>query len=64
MTGKFRKAAYAAVEQAVAEGRSLDDPVVIGAPPGAWTMPLRDVKTMLRDDQLRRKRERRQAYAA
>jgi len=59
VTGTFRKAAYAAVELAEAEGRGLDDLVVVGAPPGAWTMPLREVKTMLRSDERRRMHERR-----
>jgi hypothetical protein len=64
VTSKFRKAAYAAVEEARLAGLGQDDQVIVSAPPGEWAFTVGGLKAMLRRDQRRRKKQRGQRAAA
>lgn len=61
MTGGFRKAAYAVLDDAKELDR--DDKVEVVEGTVRWVMPLGELKQMLWQDRQRQKRERKAAHA-
>ena len=63
MTGGFRKAAYAVVDEAKATGAPNSAIVHVVSPPGVWKTTVGELKQMLWQDRQRRRRERKVAHA-